>query len=389
MIDNMINNNSRYEKISTGINFDHLTKRFIVQFCERHPTTGKPRNLIRVKDDDNQDIKTLKIAKEIRDGIKKKLLGDLDSESHPLWKNVVNEFIQVMINDGYGKKTIHNYKTCLEGNTFPCWGNHRIDSITTDEIRKYFWDNTIKWSPSHKKSMLKVVRAVFNYALEREYINRNPVPKIKIKTGDKLKSVLNEDQINYFLTKAKSYNSPWYPIWAAAIYTGCRTGELYALKWSKVDLNNKIIKIDESWNSKDGFKETKSGDDRMVEIAEPLLYILKELKLQRPNNEFVLPRIKMWDKRDQAQDLQFFLSGIGLPKIRFHDLRASWATLMLTKGVEPIKVMVMGGWKELKTMERYIRQAGVDIRGITNCLKNLHDPAFKGGEVLEIKFQKS
>ena len=41
---------------------------------------------------------------------------------------------------------------------------------------------------------------------------------------------------------------------------------------------------------------------------------------------------------------------LGLPDIRFHDLRATWATIMLSKGVEPIKVMSMGGWKDIKTM---------------------------------------
>ena len=46
---------------------------------------------------------------------------------------------------------------------------------------------------------------------------------------------------------------------------------------------------------------------------------------------------------------------------------------MLQKGVEPIKVMIMGGWKDIKTMQLYVRKAGVDIKGITNCL-DLHSP---------------
>jgi integrase len=79
-----------------------------------------------------------------------------------------------------------------------------------------------------------------------------------------------------------------------------------------------------------------------------------------------------------------FLQGIGLPVIRFHDLRATWATLMMSKGVEPIKVMIMGGWKELKTMQIYIRKAGVDIRGITDCL-SFHDHNARSAKVLDFK----
>ena len=78
-----------------------------------------------------------------------------------------------------------------------------------------------------------------------------------------------------------------------------------------------------------------------------------------------------------------FLACSWLPPVRFHDLRATWATLMLSKGVEPIKVMMTGGWKELKTMQIYIRKAGVDIKGITDCL-NFHDHSQTMAKVIGI-----
>jgi len=44
---------------------------------------------------------------------------------------------------------------------------------------------------------------------------------------------------------------------------------------------------------------------------------------------------------------------------------------MLSKGVEPIKVMSMGGWRDLKTMQIYIRKSGINIQGITSHLNFL------------------
>ena len=79
-----------------------------------------------------------------------------------------------------------------------------------------------------------------------------------------------------------------------------------------------------------------------------------------------------------------FLMGLALPRIRFHDLRATWATLILGLGIPPIKVLVMGGWKDLKTMQFYIRKAGVDISGISYRLK-LHDSSNLVDNVLKIK----
>lgn len=76
------------------------------------------------------------------------------------------------------------------------------------------------------------------------------------------------------------------------------------------------------------------------------------------------------------------LMGLNLRPISFRALHASWVTLMLSKGVEPVKVMKMGGWLSLKTLEKhYIRLSNVDIRGMTD--KN-HDPSENSETVLRL-----
>ncbi len=80
-----------------------------------------------------------------------------------------------------------------------------------------------------------------------------------------------------------------------------------------------------------------------------------------------------------------FLMGLSIPPVSFHALRASWATIMLSKGVEPIKVMKMGGWNSLKTLEKhYVRLSGVDIKGMTDKLV-LHDPSTASADVIPTK----
>jgi integrase len=211
---------------------------------------------------------------------------------------------------------------------------------------------------------------------------------MKFQVGEKIKKVLTEEQVRHFLHQAQILRWEWYPHCAIAVYTGMRNGELYALTWDKVNFENEQMLVDSSWNNKDGFKSTKSGDDRMVDIAPNLVPLLKELKLASGDTNLVLPRIDKWDKGEQARELRMFLSGLGLPAIRFHDLRATWATLMLSKGVEPIRVMIMGGWKDLKTMQLYVRKAGVDVKGITKCL-DLHNPSLSPAKVLDFGTRNS
>ena len=176
----------------------------------------------------------------------------------------------------------------------------------------------------------------------------------------------------------------WYPLWAGALYTGMRNGEIYILTWDKVNMEIRLITVSSSWSMKDGFKCTKSGHSRMVEIAAPFMELLRERKLKAGCSEYVFPRLDRWDSGDQARELRMFLLGIGLSPIRFHDLRATWATILLSMGIEPIWVIKAGGWWDMKTMMYYVRLAGVDIRGMSEVL-DLHDPHGTTGEVVPLK----
>lgn len=341
----------------------------------RHPVTKKPKVLRRIK------VKSKAEALRVEKKLIKKIIEDFQKQIVPNWDQVLIEFIEYSTEKGLSLKTIENRNYTLRAYTKE-WMSRCVDSITSIEIRDLIISKTKSRSPSQQKNLLKYIRLCMEYALEAGYINRNPSPQMKFKVGDKLKRFLTKEQVRTLLTTAKNYNLEWYPHWSMALYTGMRNGELYALTWDKVSFENRLIKVDCSWSNKEGFKSTKSGDERFVEIAPTLLQLLKELKVSS-FDQFVLPRIDKWDKGEQARELRFFLQTLGLPQIRFHDLRATWATLMLSKGVPPIKVMKMGGWKEIKTMQIYMRLTGLDIGGITDDL-DLHDHNTKS-EVLEFK----
>ena len=193
---------------------------------------------------------------------------------------------------------------------------------------------------------------------------------MKIKQGDKIEGVLNEDEIKLLLTKAKEAENEWYPVWATAIFTGMRSGELFALKWDSVDIENRKIVVREAWDSKNGYKPyPKNKHHRIFEIPKPLIPILRELTLNR-SSDFVLPRIIKWERGGQARELQFFLFQIGLKHMRFHDLRSTYCTILLNRGVEPAKVMMLAGFADLKTLGIYLRKGGILIKGATSPLDN-------------------
>lgn len=349
-----------------GIKFNESRNNWESFYCRRHPLTKKPKSIRRINL--KSKAEAIRVERELIIQLSQKLKENVV----PNWNRIIEGYIKYMQDRRLSLNTIENYKLCLYAYTRD-WSMRLVDEITTDDIRSVINIRAAGVSQSQQKNILKYLRGAFNYALETGAVDRNPVPQMKFTLGEKIKGVLTREQIKHFLTQAKIQNHEWYPIWAMACYTGMRRGELYALRWDRVNLEQRQILINSSWNNKDGFKGTKSGDDRIAEIAPELLYILKELKLKKNDSEFVLPRIEKWRKGEQARVLRAFLESIGVPGVRFHDLRASWATVMLSLGIVPISVMAMGGWKDLKTMQVYIRKAGVDTKGISDKL-SLHTP---------------
>jgi integrase len=70
--------------------------------------------------------------------------------------------------------------------------------------------------------------------------------------------------------------------------------------------------------------------------------------------------------------------------IKFHALRACFATQMLANGVSAPIVMKIGGWKKSATMDIYLRLAGVDTKGATECLQFIPEEINFGDNVISI-----
>src|SRR5690606_10330302 len=185
-------------------------------------------------------------------------------------------------------------------------------------------------------------------------VRHSPVFGLKIVLKEEKKpEILKLEEIRRLLREARERNHPWYPIWAVALLTGMRNGELFALKWSDVDLDKGLITVQRSYNKRTKeFKSTKAGYWRTVPVSEELKQLLLHLRQQQQHGgggirvgrnsfglDFVLPRIGLWVQGAQAQVLREFCNSVGLSPIKFHTLRACFATQLLSSGVEMVKVM--------------------------------------------------
>lgn len=237
-----------------------------------------------------------------------------------------------------------------------------------------------EWS---RRNLIKMVKRLFQMALEEGIIDKNPALGIMIRIPESIMQVLTPHEVQILLTEAKITNHRFYPIWVLAVMTGMRSGELIALRWTDIDLESRRIFVSKQWTKKNGLCATKTKTNRIVPISDELYQFLIELKLARGNEETVLPNLVEWRNAEQAKVLKEFCIASRITPIRFHDLRATFITNLLSKGESLARVMAMVGHAELKTTNGYLRKAGVDLAGGTDKL------SFKipqlNGQVIELK----
>lgn len=230
-------------------------------------------------------------------------------------------------------------------------------------------------SLGHRRKLRTKIKAVFEHGIRAGLVNmlRNPAHDLVLKKSDEKKpEILTIGEIRKLVELAFVHKHEWRHVWALALLTGMRNGELLALQWSDIDWEQKLITVSRAFNCRTkSISSTKSGYWRDVPMSQDCVRLLQELRQMTGASPFILPRLSRWDHGIQAAILRTFCMEHALPSVRFHTLRACFGTQLLRQGVPAAIVMKIAGWKDLKTMQRYIRLAGVEVVGATDKLSVL------------------
>ncbi|MCB0421357.1 MAG: site-specific integrase [Bdellovibrionales bacterium] len=312
----------------------------------------------------------------------------------PTWGDLVDEW-ELALRNGLGsmrmlvKTTQEDYINVLRSFT-QTWWKTPSDQITPADVRDVLIQiHESGRSRARQQRVKTAIDGIFKWGIETRKIkgvHASPARGVSLigRTEEKRPEILTLNEIRKLLKCAKEMNHRFYPIWAMALLTGCRSGELYSLQWEDVDFENKTIMISKSYNKRtNSYGPTKAGYWREVPMSPDLESLLIELSLKRAGKKWVLPHHPEWSSYQQASVLRQFCQEIGIPSIRFHALRACFATQLIKDGIAPSVVMKVCGWRDLKTMQRYIRLAGIEIQGATDTLKILPEKEVYG-RVMEL-----
>ncbi len=194
---------------------------------------------------------------------------------------------------------------------------------------------------------LSLLRRVFNFAIANGWLVRNPfsMGKSLINPGDERprERILTPKEEQQLLAACIEWRAHLRPIIICALDTGMRRGEMFKLKWSDIDFENRLITI-RAFN-------TKTMRERQVAITERLR---RELELLRQNSNQNADELVFGVTTSVKTAFNKVKVIAGVADLRFHDLRHTHATRLVSKHVPLSEVGRMLGHTQANTTFRYV-----------------------------------
>jgi len=249
--------------------------------------------------------------------------------------------------DDYAKVKKRSWKTdyyLMKASMKPFFGSMacvKIRSLDIEHYVKHRLDEGVSKATANRS--VQILRRMFNLAIDWGYLAENPASKVKLfSEKDNLKErVLTEDEELRLLDASLPHIRP---IVLCALHTGMRRGEILGLRWDQVDFEKRMIRVE----------RTKSGKPRFIDINGTLLELLRRQRVDNPQSEFVFPSNRTgraFFKVDKAFKRACKLALI--TGLRFHDLRHTFASRLIARGVDIITVKELLGHSSVRITERY------------------------------------
>ncbi len=273
-------------------------------------------------------------------------------------------------------KTHERYAEIVRNFLIPSFGHSPLPKLTPVLIQSVYnkWETSGRrdgkaggLAPRTRLGIHRVFFSALKHAVQLQLIIRNPAEWVKPPRAKKVAiETLTIEQATELLAALKaSYPRLYWPV-LLALTTGMRRGEVLALRWKNVDFDKMTIRVVESLEQVKQtirFKAPKTEKGRAIMLldyaAEELKAWkktqadeLKEMGITANEDSFVCGR---WDGGPVKPDSLTgeFVRAIrkipNVPVIRFHDLRHSHATQLLTEGIHPKIAQERLGHSSIKT----------------------------------------
>ncbi len=290
------------------------------------------------------------------------LFGEEEKLPLPTLKQYYERFKETYMATTLKPSTFKSYELSFRVHILPALGDYRLDQIDRSKMEG-FVAGLVKKKISEKsertlsKDSIRLIIAalgiLYSEALEKKIVQENPTKALgkfyrqAPKRHEEIEPLTDEESILFLQTGLEQYPAR-YPLFLCALHTGMRSGEIAGLQWSDIDWRGKFISVRR--HIVDGqitTLKTKNGR-RRIDMSDELLTTLANLRKWRQEEELKngsneIPEWVFANEKGGCADMhnvksRYFkkvLRKAGLRDIRFHDLRHTYASLLLANG-EPV-----------------------------------------------------
>jgi integrase len=324
-------------------------------------------------------------AEQVRRQVEAKLaLGDLSvlnapDDKKPTFNNYADGWLKNYAQIECKTSTAQGYEGVLEQYLRPRFGKKILDEIRRDDVRALINDLISKdLSRNTIRNALCVIRGLFNYAIEEGLIESNPASRLgrftrSAKNPEAKGIALTSLEVRQFLEAAQEIFPDYHPLFLTAVRGGLRRGELVSVQWGDVQLgtddndSERFILVQHNYVRRE-HTTTKSKKSRRVDLSRELRRVLVELRDKR------LLEAYLKGKNDISDELVFrspdgvildqdnlyhriflpVLAKAGIRRIRLHDLRHTFGSLLLQNGASIVYVKEPMGHSSIQvTVDTY------------------------------------
>lgn len=171
--------------------------------------------------------------------------------------------------------------------------------------------------------------------------------------------VLKPEQMKTLLEALPQH---WRRIYLFDLATGLRASNEVGLQWTHVDMERRRLLV--------GSEDFKNGEDFGIPLNDTAMEILRQCVGDSATHVFTYQGKPM--KALSHKTWKKALKKAGIENFRWHDLRHTWATMMIESGVHPNDLQSLGGWKDQSMVRRYAHLRTEHLRGSSQMIdKNL------------------
>lgn len=276
------------------------------------------------------------------------------SQIADLWKEEKRQFVK--------KSTFAAYSLIVETHLQPAFGN--LTAVTEKDVQDFVLQKLNEGlSQKTIKDMLIVLRMILKFGAKKNYCVYAPIdvifPTDRERQELEVLSIANQKKIMRFVEDNFTFRNLGIFI---CLSTGIRIGEICALTWDDINIENGVIHIRKTiqriYVKENGIKKTELLIDtpktatsmRDIPMIKDLYEILKPLKKVVNNNYFVLTNeATPTEPRTYRNYYKKLLDKLGIPPIKFHGLRHSFATRCIESKCDYKTVSVILGHSNIST----------------------------------------